>query len=244
MTKELAPQPEASALTALLSDPARLKDFPVENLERLFAVDKEIREERARIAFNHSFNAVQAKLSPVVKKAQNTHTRSLYARAEDIMLMLDPILIENGFSRSLSTEDSKLDDHVKFVLILRHISGHVERHCLDAPVDDKGLAGKTNKTKMQGLASSYTFCERQLLVKVCGVTLTEDDDGNAAGGVGHSAECVTESQALDLDTMIDDVSADRPRFFKFFKINELSELPASRYKEAITMLQGKVGKKG
>ena len=52
---------------------------------------------------------------------------------------------------------------IRFVLILRHTSGHEERHRLDAPVDNVGPKGSPTKTALHGMASSYTYCERHLL---------------------------------------------------------------------------------
>ena len=143
---------------------------------------------RAR-EFAEAFNAVQREMAPVRKLATNSHTKSTYARLEDVARMLDPIILAHGFSRSLSTTDSPTAGHLRFALVLRHVSGHEERHHLDAPVDDIGIQGKAGtKTALHGMASSYTYCERHLLCKVFGVQVVSDDDGNAAAGVGPSAE--------------------------------------------------------
>ena len=101
-------------------------------------------------------------MKPVPKRGKNLHLGSLYARAEDIEKMLDPLIGQHGFSVSTSTEDSPQEGQTRFVLVLRHESGHSERYHMDAPLDNVGMGGKTNKTKIQGLASSFTFCRRQL----------------------------------------------------------------------------------
>ena len=120
-------------------------------------------------------------MAPVRKLANNTQTGTMYARAEDVTGMLDPLIIGlEGFSRSLSTTDCPVEGHIRFVLILRHNSGHEERHNFDAPPDYLGPKGSPTKTKLHGMASSYTYCERHLLCKVFGVQLVADDDGNAA----------------------------------------------------------------
>ena len=113
--------------------------------------------------------------------------------------MIHPILVEEGFSRSLSMDECPADDHNRYVLILRHNGGHLERHWMDAPIDDKGMAGKTNKTRLHGTASSYTYCQNQLLCKVLGVPLV-DDDGNSGAGVGPGSEAITLDQSLNLES--------------------------------------------
>ena len=232
MTDLTTQQP--NALQAVLADPERLKDFPIETLERLFDLHKVQQSTEARIAFNTAFNAVQAQMHPVMKKATNKHTQSTYARAEDVMRMLDPIIIEHGFSRSLSTEESPIQDHMRFVLILRHKAGHEERHTLDAPLDNTGIKGNPTKTKLHGMASSFTYCERHLLCKVFGVQISNDDDGNAA--TIDTGEKITSTQQNFLRDMLEASGADIDKFFNFFSVKSLADLPANRFNQAKTML--------
>ena len=71
---ELVPTPEPSALAKLLADPDRLRDFPIETVERLFVLDQQIRAESARREFAEAFNAVQKNMAPVRKLAVNKQT--------------------------------------------------------------------------------------------------------------------------------------------------------------------------
>ena len=108
-------QPEPSALAKLLADPDRLKDFPIETVERLFVLDQQIRAETARCDFAVSFNRVQEAMSTVQKRGHGESSR--YAKAEDVCSMLDPLIIAEGFSRSISTEPSETQKMIRFVLI-------------------------------------------------------------------------------------------------------------------------------
>ena len=157
--------------------------------------------------------------------------------------MLDPIILKHGFSRSLSTTDSPTTDHLRFVLVLRHVGGYEERHHLDAPIDNIGPKGSPTKTALHGMASSYTYCERHLLCKVFGVQVVSDDDGNAAAGVGPSAKRISENQYDDLITLISDVGADVNRFMTHFKVSFVKDLPVSRLKEAVALLEAKRGQR-
>ena len=238
-TKEITlAEPQVSALTKLLADPDRLRDFPIETVERLFELDRQIRADGARRDFFVAFNRVQSQMIPVARKGTNEHTRSSYARAEEVFAMLDPIMLSEGFSRSLSTEECPTPDHLRFVLILRHIGGHEERHRLDAPIDNVGLKGAPTKIKLHGMASSYTYCERHLILKVFGVQVGEDDDGNGAGK-GPGAEKISEEQAKDLDSLIDDVKASKGRLMAYFKIEKLEDIALSQYAGAVRMLEEK-----
>ena len=235
----LAASPEPSALATLLADPDRLRDFPIEAVERLFVLDRQIRADAARQEFYRDFNLVQGALSPVRKLGWNSQTSSHYARLEDVTRMLDPIMLEKGFSRSLSTEPSNKDEHIIFVLTLRHIGGHEERHRLEAPLDYLGPKGQANKTKIHGMASSYTICERQLLTKVWGLETFSDDDGNAAGGIGPGSETISDAEASDLEALIDEVNADRRRLYAICGIGAVSDLKKSQLKSTLALLEAK-----
>ena len=76
-------------------------------------------------------------------------------------------------------------------MTLRHVSGHQEEYFMDAPSDHLGPKGNPVKTRLHGMASSGTYCERHLACKVFGIQVIGDDDGNAGAGVGPSAERIT-----------------------------------------------------
>ena len=244
MTDALVSAPEPSALAKLLSDPDRLRDFPIETVERLFVLDQQIRAETARREFAEAFNEVQLGMAPVRKLGWNGHTKSAFARQEEVAQMLDPIILSHGFSRSMSSTDSPTNGLTRFVLLLRHNGGHEERHHLDAPNDSVGAKGAGNKTALHGMASSYTYCERHLLCKVFGVQVVSDDDGNAAAGVGPGSERISENQADDLAALISEVNANFERFCAHFNLPltvGVAALPVSRLKEAIALLEAKRG---
>ena len=237
-TQDITPARQPSTLDRLLSDPVQLKEFPIETVERLITLQVEHRKENARLEFASAFNAVQAEMVPVVERGKNLHTKSTYATLADVLGMLTPLLAKHGFSHSLSSKSSEIEGHTIFVLTLRHIAGHIETHELDAPLDYIGMSGKTNKTKLQGLASSYTYCERHLLCKVFGVqTLDKDDDGNAGGGVGPSAELICTDQVIVLKDLIEATKADEKKFLDYFQVPTVADLPVNQFRKASSMLK-------
>ena len=110
-SQQLEKLPAQSALETLLADPERLKDYPIETVERMFALQKDFEDRRARADFNQAFLAVQGELQPVANKGWNPHTKSHYARAEEVFAMLNPILVKHGLSRSFSVTDSPIPEH-------------------------------------------------------------------------------------------------------------------------------------
>ena len=177
-------------------------------------------------------------MQPIARKGKNHDNGSRYARAEDVMSMLDPLILEAGFSRSLSTKPHKQEGWTTYVLILRHNGGHEERHEMEAPIDDKGMRGSPTKTRVQGAASTYTYCERHLLCKVFGVQLVKDDDGRA-GAAGPGAAAITLDQSLNLESLMDEVLKNRTKFLELLGIKQISDLPAGQYRTAVRMLEAK-----
>ena len=228
-----------SPLAPILSDSDKLNALDVDKLERLLDMQREITAKQEQQAFSEAMNLVQTELRPVRKRGRNRHTNSTYALMDDVCKMLDPIITAHGFSRSLSTDDSTVDGHMRFVLTLRHIGGHVERHTIDAPVDDRGIKGNTTKTRLHGMASTYTYVERHLLCKVFGIQVTDDDDGNTGASVGPSAERINEDQAINIEGLITEVAADRGKFLAYFGVDSVPSLPVGRYRQAVSMLEAK-----
>ena len=228
-------QPQVSPLNALLADPDKLKEFPIETVERLFALDVEHQKRKARIEYSKAFNAVQADMTPVRKTAKNTQTGSLYAKLDEVTRMLDPIITKHGMSRSLS-EGSTEGDEIEWALTLRHISGHEERHKLTTPIDNKGMAGKTNKTRLHGIFSSSTSAERILLCRAFGVHLVDDDDGNAAAGIGVGAEKVSTSESRYLEKLMGFTGGN---LLALYSIEKMSDLPAFQFRAAVRALRSK-----
>ena len=114
MTTDLATT-SPTALDAILADPEKLRDLPVETMERLFALQREARSDQAREAYAVAFHAVQGDLTPVRKRTKNSQTGSMYANAEAVNAMLDPVLQAHGFSVSLSSEPCDLPDQLRFL---------------------------------------------------------------------------------------------------------------------------------
>ena len=236
MTEALATR-APSALETLLADPDRLKSFPIETVERLFDLSRKMAADIARKEFAEAFNRLQGRMTPVRRTATNDQTRSKYALLEDVERMLDPLLISEGFSRSMSTEDCPVPDHLRFVMTLRHVGGHTERHVLDAPIDDKGPKGASTKTRLHGMGSSMTYVSRYLLVNVCGVQTCSDDDGNAAGNVGPGADSITERQAADLYALMEETGSDPDKFMVLYGVAKLEALSAANLAGAINTLE-------
>lgn len=68
-----------------------------------------------------------------------------------------------------------------------------------------------------------------------------DDDPLKNGAI--EVKVITESQAADLDALLEEVGGDKKAFMGYFKIASLRELPASEYGKAVAMVNAKRDKK-
>ena len=238
-SQELTTQGDVSPLSTLLANPEALRDVPIETMERVIKLDRELRAEKAERSYAAAFKAAQDDIEPIKKRGWNPSTKSAYALAEDVAAEVDPIVSRHGFSQSTSMGECPIPEHVRIVMTLRHVDGHKETHFYDAPLDTTGMKGAQNKTKLHGSSSSWSYAERILKLHVWGVDTRQDDDGNAGAGLAPSAEKITDDQAADLEALRQEVKANGKRLLDALGIEKLSDLPKNRMTEAVRMLEAK-----
>lgn len=237
-----ANQPDpGGALATILASPEELKDYPIENLERLHALHVKATNEQARLDFIAAMLAIKREMTPVAKRGYNTHTHSRYALAEDVCRMLEPLMLKHNVAHSVTTKSGAAEGLTRFVLMLRHQSGHVEEHAMDAPIDNVGQGGKPTKTALHGMASSYTYCERHLLCKVFGILLVPDDDGNAAGA-GPAGECISTAQAEELRGFMFETQTPEAKVAAHYNVSSIEELRVGDFRSAMLLLERKVAR--
>lgn len=166
---ELAPTPDGSMFERLLRDPG----VDVEKLERFMAMQERFDANRAKAAFNAAFAQMLGQI-PVIHEGGETNNGT-YARLEDIIPVVRPILQEFGFALSHTTEwpDAKT---VRVIGILMHRDGHERRSEFLSAADSSG-----NKNTIQGLGSALSYGRRYTTLDLLNIATKEDDDGKKAG---------------------------------------------------------------
>jgi hypothetical protein len=177
----LTPTAPGSTLVTFIERAAMDPGFSLEKFEALLRLQRQEQDRQAEREFNAAMARAQGEMDPVRKGATNPHTRSKYARFEDIDMMLKPIYTRHGFSVRFRTEDAATPGWVKVVCVVAHEAGHIETFPLQAPLDSGGTAGKTNKTDVQAIGSTTSYLKRYLLTLAWNVSLAgDDDDGEAS----------------------------------------------------------------
>jgi hypothetical protein len=230
----IPPQSETTAVISMLERIARDPSIPMERLERAWQMRKEIQMEAAEEAFNESMATVQSKMRAVAADANNPQTRSRYASYFALDKAIRPIYSGEGFGLSFDTEDSPAPDHIRIVCYVTR-GKFTRKYRVDMPADGKGAKGGDVMTKTHAAGAAMTYGQRYLLKMIFNIAIGDDRDGNSVT-VGAA---ISEEQIGTLTELIESVGADKAKFLRFFKVEQLAELPAKRFNEAVNMLNAK-----
>lgn len=170
---ELAALPEASMFERL----ARDSSVPVEKLEKLIELQERIMRHNARAEFNAAFAAMQGEIPAITERGEiavNGVVRSKYARHEDILEVVKPILQRHGFA--IRHRNVFENGALRVIGILSHRSGHSEEDEFVAKADDSG-----SKNAIQALGSTRSYGARYTTIALLNIaTKGQDDDGQRA----------------------------------------------------------------
>jgi hypothetical protein len=232
---DIKPESRAVAVTPMhMLQLAVERGADMAQLEKLMDLQERWEKTQARKAFDAAIADAKAKIKPIIKKREVDFTSQkgrTHYKYEDLALIaeeVDPILSEFGLSYRYKAkqEGAKLS----ITCVVSHRDGYSEETTLSAGNDESG-----NKNGLQGIASAATYLQRYTLKLALGLAAAKDDDGNGAG----QKETISEKQLADLKALAQEVGADKAAFLRYFKINELSELPAAKYSDAVSALQKK-----
>lgn len=206
-------QPAGNA-TSLLVAIERATSNPamdIDKMERLFVMHQKVVAQEAEAAFNDAMARAQSEIQPIVTNAENSHTKSRYAKLAAIDKEITPIHTKYGISISYDTETKNDADPipqgmVRTVAIVSHAGGHSRKHHIDLPPDAAGSQGNANKTMVQALGSTNAYGRRYLKLMIFNVSTFDDNDGNAPGNKG----------GMDEKTLADHIA----------KMDECADLPA------------------
>lgn len=153
-------------------------NVPVETMERLLAMRKDLKAEFAKERFDEAMAQFQGEC-PVIKKTKaggKTHSGQVayyYAPLESIVEQVKDLITKHGFSYLVKTEPK--DNAVKVTVIVKHTSGHSESSNVEVPLGTRtGVMSAPQVT-----ASAITFAKRYAFCNAFGI-LTGDEDNDGA----------------------------------------------------------------
>ena len=220
---------EPTVLDKLLDDVGALKTIPVETVTELHRIHRIEVEDRRKVDYHAAFSRVQDALKdlPILKDSPGVHG-SKYAKVEKLCAVLDPLLVAEGFSWSISDQESSLPGHVRVTMRLRR-AGHEEEHYYNAPVE----AARAGQSALQASGGTRTYSGRYLRVGVFGLHVVDDLDGaNQAG-----APTITPDQVADLAAAIQESRAPLAGVLASQGVERLEDLTAAGRKGVLYTLE-------
>ena len=232
----LVPQPhievsESAAMLSVIAAAAKDPSVDVGKMERMMALYTAMQDREAKVAFAQALNRLEAKIPKIVKTRSievKGVSRSKYAALEDIDAQVRPLLIDEGFAVSFSTEPVPGAKDTRVTMTLKHRLGHEEHYSLVLPFDKSDF-----RTDVQSVGSTLSYGKRYLL---CGalhiVTVGEDNDG--AGGV------LSMQQANNIQSMIDACELRTPsvaKFLTFAGAQSVEQIKATHYDRCMVALK-------
>lgn len=151
------------------------KNTPVETMERLLAVRRELKAEYSKEQFDKDMANFQGNC-PIIKKTKaggktkGGYVAYYYAPLESIVSQTKEYIKSNNFSYSIQTQT--LADKVKVTCTVKHIFGHSESSDVEVP-----LGTRTDiMSASQVVASALTFAKRYAFCNAFGILTGDDDD--------------------------------------------------------------------
>lgn len=149
---------------------------PVETIERLLAMRRELKAERAKEIYDEAMAGFQSEC-PIIKKTKSVQIKTgvvayRYAPIESIVSQVKSLLKKYGFSYSTKIKTEK--GLVKATCIVKQLAGHSEEYEMEVPLGTKTAV----MSDSQVVAAAATFAKRYAFCNAFGI-LTGDEDNDA-----------------------------------------------------------------
>lgn len=233
------PAGESAALISMIERAARDPNVDIDKMERLFQMHEAVEKRRAKSAYIAALAEMQPEL-PVVEKnglisrnargddgQKRAAKATKYARWEDVVEAIAPVLAKHGFSLSFRI---KQEQRVEVTAVLGHRGGHCEETSMSLGIDDSGA-----KNNQQGWGSSVSYGKRYTAFALLNIVARgEDDDGEAAGNKADDASVET------IKKLIEDTKSDLTWFLEHYSIETLDDLNGKQRNEIRSKLTAKL----
>ncbi len=232
------------------------KSVPVETMEKLLAMRRELNAEAAKKVFDESMAAFQGECPTIVKtKAVPTKAGGLaykYAPIESIVEQTKVLIQKYGFSYAVKTETTP--HGVRSTCIVKHKDGHSEESSMEVPLGNQTQVMSAS----QVTAAALTFAKRYAFCNAFGIMTGDgDNDGQTdalkiaqAKPVAPKVPSAKEMEermtiigriAIDLKFIGQSMTEKAEQFFRDIDMKDLRKL-ADRYLEKAKAKQAEMNK--
>ncbi len=200
------------------------KGADLAQLEKLMDLKERFDASEARKSFYFAMSEFQSTSPSIVKKKAGHNYK--YAPLGDIAEQIRSQMRACGLSYRFEMEHG---DAISVTCLVTHLDGHSESTTMSGQPDESGsLSG------IQSRASTVTYLQRYTLISALGLTTADEDMDGRLPDTTISSE-----HEGTLNAWIKKVGANKPQFLKMLQVDELCNLPASKYEGAIHRLEEK-----
>lgn len=227
---------ESAALLQVIERVATNPTVDVEKMSRLLDVHERILARQAAVAFNAALAEMQDHLPIISQRGEIIHNGKLissYAKWEDIVGQIRPVLSQHGFSLTFTI--AQTNDRMNVTGVLRHRDGHNETTTLSLPIDMSGA-----KNAVQGIGSTVSYGKRYVACALLNIASTGEDDDASGAQTGF----INAEQKQTLDALMQETGADTAKFLRFMGVAALDEIKALDFARAQKALEAKRAKGG
>ncbi len=235
-------EPAAPVNPMALIQSAIDRGTPIADLSKLLDLQERWEKTEARKAFVMAMNAFKAN-PPTIFKNKTVSFATAKGQTEYTHATLDEVC------RAICGELSKHDlchrwhtaqgpeGWIEVTCTLTHAQGHSEAVTLRAQPDLSG-----SKNAIQAVGSTVTYLQRYTLLSATGMAVQgQDNDGASAGKLDGFIDADQLKVLKDMFTELENLDRPiiMPKFYKWQKIESLDQLPASRFADVVSFLNGK-----
>lgn len=232
---EAAP-PHPMMLVQLLIE----KGCDPDKLSKMMDIAERHEKIQAEKAFNHNMSAAQAEMTYVVRDKKNDNTGKKYACYESLNAVTKPIYTKYGFSLTWTEGPPREDGQIHVVCEVRHSGGHLVVRDGYFSLDDVGLKGNPNKTKLQAKGSTYSYGRRYLEKFIWNLAeADEDTDGNRNDFITEEEEKVIEDLLKDC-SVICKPAPTLSGLLKWIGVERIDLITREQYAKVIDSLRRKL----
>lgn len=203
-------------------------------LEKLLELQQRWEANEAKKAFNKSMALFKAN-PPTIEKDRKVafdKTKYNYASLANVTRTISTELSKYGLSASWTTKQNGV---ISVTCKITHELGHSEETTISADADKTGC-----KNSIQAIGSTITYLERYSLLALTGLATEEmDDDGRSAE---KPVERINDKELSTIVDLIVATETDELKLLKWAGIENLEDLPKSKFQQVVTTLKGKVKK--
>lgn len=216
------------------------KGASIEVIEKLMAMHERMEASAARKAFDAAMAGAKSEIPVILKnrtvdydhKSGDGQTSYRHEDLGEIARTVDPILAKHGLSYRFRTTSAP-NEPVSVTCIVAHRDGHSEENTLTAGRDDSG-----KKNSIQAIGSTITYLQRYTLKAALGLSAAADDDGKSV----RDETPISDEQLAELEALIKELGTNVDVFCKYYEIEKVADLPASRFAAAKKALEAKRSK--